>query len=377
MPRTGKLEITKDKQSKKWVINISAKLSKTGKKQRLKFSTKVAAEIHRKNLMLTLDSPRLKTFDENLLISAQYYKEIFQLYGFKGLDDACAEFTKQLERQNQSLNLKELIIQYKTSRGSDWSVGYKQTFEWAKKQLADLHNTPIHQLNAQHWHEWLPKWRKKRNYSAKSYNHLRTFLVTIFSLPSAIPAFPTNPIKPIPSAKIKRKEVVVATVEEVKNLLSEAQSNDPQLVPWFAIAFFSGLRPESELGKLDWADINFEEKWIRVGFGNKTDTKRFVDLSDNLTLWLKPYKKSKGRIQQTNHRKRKDKISKNIITWCRDISRHSYGSYLEAQARAEGKDSKSVVLANMGHHTTQTYEQHYRNARTGKEAAKYWAITPE
>ena len=305
MPRKAELSISKDKQSGKWVVNMSAKISMTGKRSRKKFDRKSEAEAFQKNLRATLSSPRLKKFDESLLETANYYEEAFQLYGFQNLAEACAKWLAELDRRNQSQTLSELIKDYKAKRGTEWSAGYLHTFEWAKKQLTPLHEMLISELDAHHWQMWLPDWRKQGNYAAKSFNHLRTFLVSIYSMPSAVATFPSNPIKSIPSAKIKRKEVSIATNEETKLLLQTALKQDPDLVPWFAIAFFAGLRPQSELSKLDWDDINFEEKWIRVGFGNKTDTKRFVDLEDNLILWLKPFKKKSGLIQQTNHRKRK------------------------------------------------------------------------
>lgn len=383
MPVVGKFEITKPKGSRKWLLNVSAKSSTTGKRQRLKFDTKAAAEEHRSKLLATIASPRLKHYDDKLLETANYYNETFQLFGFSGLAEACSAFAKQLDQTSAKISLLQLIKSYKTTRGADWSKGYVQTFEWAKKQLKDLHDRQVSELDATFWQEWLPLWRKRGGYAAKSFNHLRTFLVTIYSLPSAVASFPSNPVKVIPAAKIKKKEVVVATVSEVSALLLRAEKTDPEMVPWFAIAFFAGLRPESELSKLKWTDINFDEKWIRVGFGNKTDTKRFVDLSDTLAKWLAPHAEKSGKIQQTNHRKRKDAVvqgkegeSQPVLTWERDISRHTYGSNLEAQARSEGKDAKAIVLANMGHTMAQTFEQHYRNARTAKQAAEFWSISP-
>jgi integrase len=376
MPREGKLSITKDKQSGKWVVNVSAKLSKTAKRYRKKFTTKREAETFRSSLEATLRSPRLKNFDEERMISANYYHEAFQLYGFNGLDDACAAWLKELGRRQPSHTLGEQIKRYKDARGADWTEGYLVTFRWAQKQVAEFKDTPLSQLDAQHWQEWLPKWRKAGDYAAKSFNHLRSFLLSVYSMPEATAIFAANPLKAIPTAKTKAKEVAVASPEEVSNLLNHTLVEDSEMLPWFATAFFAGLRPGSELGKLDWSDINFDEKWIRVGFGNKTDTKRFVDLSDTLAAWLKPFAKAQGKIIQTNHRKRKDKLVKGILKWERDISRHSYGSYLEAQARADGKDSKAIVLQNMGHTMAQTFDQHYRNARTAKQAAKFWGIVP-
>ena len=251
------------------------------------------------------------------------------------------------------------------------------TFYWAKKQLASMQNTSILLLDARHWQTWLPQWKKTSNYSARSFNHLRSFLLSLYTMPSAVEVYPVNPLRAIPSAKVKKREVSIITNEEAQQLLSKAWKEDKELVPWFAIALFAGLRPELELGRLQWEDINFEEKWIRVGFGNKTDTKRFVDLEDNLALWLKPFSGKEGKIVVTNHRKRKDDISKPILTWKRDITRHTYGSNREAHMRAQGNDAKQKILDNMGHTMLTTFEQHYRNARTAKQAKDFWGMTPQ
>ena len=54
-----------------------------------------------------------------------------------------------------------------------------------------------------------------------------------------------------------------------------------------------------------------------------------------------------------------------------DISRHTYGSYLEGKY-----GDRNMVMANMGHTNFTTYEQHYRNARSPKEAECFWNIRP-
>lgn len=51
--------------------------------------------------------------------------------------------------------------------------------------------------------------------------------------------------------------------------------------------------------------------------------------------------------------------------------RHSYGSNLEAKYK-----DRNLVKENMGHTNFATYEQHYRNARTPKQAEEFWGIYP-
>jgi len=376
MIQKGTLAISRDTQSRKWLLNICATLSTTGKRSRKKFATKAEAEAYRNTLKEVLISQKSTDFDQELLQKAQYYDQAFQLHGYKNLAEACSAWIQELETRNTSHTLLDLIKHYRATRGGEWSAGSIQTFEWAKKKLKPFHHSLFSQLDAHHWHTWLPQWRQKGAYSARSFNNLRTFLMSLYSMPLAIESFFVNPIKAIPTMKPKKQEVSIVTNKEAKELLNKAWNEDREIVPWFAIALFAGLRPESELERLRWEDINFEEKWIRVGFGNKTDTKRFVDLEDNLIAWLKPLAKKSGKILVTNHRKRKDAISKPVLTWSRDITRHTYGSNLEAHMRAKGSDAKQKILDNMGHTMLSTYEQHYRNARTAKEAKEFWNIVP-
>jgi integrase len=95
-----------------------------------------------------------------------------------------------------------------------------------------------------------------------------------------------NPVDGLKRRKLRRKPVAVYSPEQVQVLLHSAWEHDREMVPFFAILIFAGLRPDedSEIGKLNWEDVNFQERWIRVGarFDNKTESKRFVPIEDNL-----------------------------------------------------------------------------------------------
>ena len=84
-----------------------------------------------------------------------------------------------------------------------------------------------------------------------------------------------------------------------------------------------------------------------------------------------------GRICPLNFRRKRRAIlvrpdGSLIAEWSeenRDISRHSYGSYLAAVATAD------QVREAMGHTDFTTFQRHYRNARTPEQAAEYWGLT--
>ena len=198
----------------------------------------------------------------------------------------------------------------------------------------------------------------------------------------------------VKARKIRRKHVPVYAVEQVQTLMSAAWEFDRELVPFFAIAIFAGLRPghkDSEIRNLKWEDVNFGERWIRVAtnFDNKTGTKRFVPIEDNLLLWLQPWVKSKKPVLPVNFVRRRRALVRGKYQspsgtpeekWqelvpfgeeVRDITRHTYGSYLDAKYR-----DRNMVMANMGHTNFKTYEQHYKNARSPQEADRFWGIVP-
>ena len=58
----------------------------------------------------------------------------------------------------------------------------------------------------------------------------------------------------------------VLTVEQTARLLEAAS---PEILPYIAIGAFAGLRA-SEIERLDWRDINFEENEIAVNSDNKS-----------------------------------------------------------------------------------------------------------
>jgi len=68
-------------------------------------------------------------------------------------------------------------------------------------------------------------------------------------------------------------------VKDVERLLRLVEEETPLMVPYFALAFFAGLRPTSEIGEMTWDNIDLEERIIRVVPSvAKTRRQRFVDI---------------------------------------------------------------------------------------------------
>jgi len=129
-----------------------------------------------------------------------------------------------------------------------------------------------------------------------------------------------------PRAPPKRLPYVMP-VGEVEKLMQWATANTPAMVPYYALALFAGIRPAGELQRLDWTDINVERREIFVSAASsKTHDERYVKMSDNLVVWLAPYRQASGLIFFSR------KLFQNMrhkagIRYEQDCFRHSYGSY--------------------------------------------------
>lgn len=378
-------------------MRVPAKLTDSGKVKREIFSSEKAAldrvEEIRKLQVESADAVRMA--GPKLIRSAVHYDDLFSLiYGFEGgLSEACEQFVRQLDERHRSISFGELVENFEEHHRSNWSKGYTGKWNWFKNHLEDILDRPVLDLDLLFWRSWLAKNAEKKTWKAKTYNEVAGILSSIWKDAVRQQLVERNPIEGVSRRKVQRKEVAVYSVEQVKTLLDCAWKHDREMVPYFAIAIFAGLRPDvhSEITKLDWGDVDFEHKQIRVGknFDNKTNTKRFVEMEENLLAWLEPWKNATGPVVPPNLVRRRRYLTRGkyqspkktpSTKWvelvpngeeARDITRHTYGSYLEAKYRDRDK-----VMANMGHLDTSTYEQHYRSVRSPQEAEDFWNIRP-
>ena len=209
--------------------------------------------------------------------------------------------------------------------------------------------------------------------------------------------------------KIKQEipdEISVLSPAEVQEVMRRALQMEPRLVPYLAIGIFAGLRPENELGRLDWDKINLKSRTITVtGKNAKTKKKRAVPISDNLAAWLETvpegeraggiyyYRRALRRVlgqeQAAKAEKRAEleaqaaregrKLSgptpdetpaPEVLRWGQDIMRHTFGSYRQAVIK-----NINQLCEEMGN-TPHIARTHYLDPPDAETAAEFWAITP-
>ena len=365
---------------KRWCLDISSEYSMTGSRRRLFFTTEEEAEEHCKSVKAAFKEgvALSKKICPRLSNDAMNWEEKFKMYDFASLHEACSAFEEIIIRQTGAKTFGFILDSYEEERGAGWSDRFKND-RWRvfRNHLSDLDDENASFLNHDFWKSWLTKIKKERNWSPVTFNDFLGMLRPIFESRAARDAHEHNPLRDIRAMKVPSKAPAVFMVPEAKAVLACAWDNDRELVPWFAVSMFAGLRPDSEIWSLRWEHIDFEEKWIKVVAGNKTDTQRYVDLEENLITWLMPFRKDKGLVcQKSGFTKRRRKVCQGyygdgeaLVEWKHDITRHSYCSYWAAQYQDLNK-----LRINAGHVDLKMFEQHYKNARTKKQAAEWHKI---
>lgn len=185
-----------------------------------------------------------------------------------------------------------------------------------------------------------------------------------------------NPCKRLDLARREAVEIEIYTPPQVARILSVAQKRNPQLVPFLAISFFCGIR-RAEILRLDWSAIDLHENFVKLPAAiTKTQQGRYIEISENCKAWLAPYAMDAGPLVPFTPdvlRKRLGvlKAIHKVVT-IKHGPRHSFASYWLA---LHGDINQLCLF--LGHDDPQTTFKHYAKAATKREAEKFWAIMPK
>lgn len=166
--------------------------------------------------------------------------------------------------------------------------------------------------------------------------------------------------------------VKVLSFEQVKTLLTTVYQKEKDLIPYFAIALFAGIRP-SEIDHLTYNDINFNSNTITVT-RTKTKKSRYVNMTDNLIRCLKPFKNSHTFVKPKKNFRRKFKgiIKQSKIVWVKDILRHTAASFMVPMY----KNDIFKVCEQLGN-TPSILNRHYHQGIPPDEVSRFWNYSIE
>ena len=228
----------------------------------------------------------------------------------------------------------------------------------------DFGSTPAHTMTTRD----LEKWFDAYNITGTNRDNYRRALVGFFEFAKKRKYTRSNPASELEKPILDDNLPEILTVEEVKRLMESAQKHRPDMVSYFALCIFAGLRP-AEANGFDINQIDFDAKLISVRPAvAKKRRQRFVDLQDNLGEWLLPYKTELAHFSRRGLLLVRDKAA---VAWAHDIMRHSYASYHLAKFEDAAKTS-----LQMGHLRPDVLFNHYRNMVRRTDAERFWSIVP-
>lgn len=188
-----------------------------------------------------------------------------------------------------------------------------------------------------------------------------------------------NPVAGLTRARENAAAPGIFTPQQTARWLQYVADRRPELLPFFAIGFFAGLRT-SEIEGLTWADIGTAAIRVRPEVA-KQRRQRMVPILPPLRRILAAYRQGGDRLSPPaaslvplRERARLIWTEKNMALagldfWPRNVMRHSYCTYRLAetqnigQVTLEAGNSADVLLT------------HYRALATPQDAKKYFKIS--
>jgi integrase/recombinase XerD len=245
----------------------------------------------------------------------------------------------------------------------------------------EFQQVAIHEVTA----DKIDGWLRRLEGGPVNRNNYRRLLSVLFSFAIKRRYALKNPVADVEVANVEVVKPGILTIDEARGLLEAAT---PDFAPVIALGLFAGLRPESEIWRLEWHHVDLEERLIEINKSKNVASHRHVRISDNLLAWLKPHAKKKGpitlanepyfrRMRETRERaaaamEQKNLSAKNLREWPSDCLRHSYASCHYAAFK-----NAADTAEQLGHGgNLQMFFRHYRNRIKEADALAFWQILP-
>jgi len=274
----------------------------------------------------------------------------------------------------------EKYLKFQETQVREYSLNdYRRTVNTFKEFIGA--ETLVGQINYSDIERFLNSKRSKdgsRKAAKRTWNNNRKGLSRFFSWCAERPQqfIQSNPIDDIKALREEKSDPKAMTSAQAEELMRFVEANHPDLVRFFSLALFAGIRPTrtfGELGKIEDVSINGS---IRITAAtSKTSRSRNVTIMPNLRAWLDKFP---GEIFPANSSKRISEIKDRFGIGCKtdstnkDILRHTFcsmsinregGSF--TQTAQEAGNSESILRRD-----------YVSSETTREDATKFWNIFP-
>lgn len=361
----------------------------TGKRVRRLFKTKTAANGFADDLAVkaaNLGNQRAALLTDSVLRDAAEAWKLVEPLGISLLDVA-KDYASRAAYRRQNVTIRSLVDGFIESHRLRGSSDIHQKV--LKSRLGKFAEAFGEASACDVGKSEITAWVNRLKAAPATINNAIREVRSLFAWATEQGFVPENPIASTRDLrrKVVRPEPGILTVQEFSSLLCSAH---PDVLPYFALAGFAGIRPD-ELLRLEWKHIRFEEGLIEVkGENAKTSERRLVKIEPALAAFLTPFAGHTGKICPPSWRRlfretrravgfgkpgtetaEEKSLGINLKEWPDDALRHSFASY----HLAAFNDAAQTAL-QMGHRGTATLFQHYRALVKPAEALRWWKLLP-
>jgi integrase len=359
-----------------WCLNVPAKWSDNGKRQRLYFETLEQAEgeilsIRQRKLSF---GQTLEQMDQAFASEAVAARRLLDGTGISLLDAAktALEIHRQRSASTPFRSLFDAYLAKIAKRSAKHTTAMRQT----RDRFPALHEVLACDITPKLLDELLlPLPPASRDLTLR---HWRS----VFRYGIKREYVRSNPVERLDFAGSRPHEVEIYDVAEVEALLKDALEHDLGLVPFYTLGCFCGIRPEGEIEALEWRYVHTKARKPHVSIPatvSKVRKFREVDLPSNAVAWLKEYQNRSGSMEgkivpwahEVLRNRRKASAERAGVKWIQDGMRHSFASYWLPIHHELDR-----LLHQLGHTDKATFSKHYHSGIPRSEAAKFWKIKP-
>jgi integrase len=387
MPATFRFDVRKDnsRATSPWWVDIPARYSETGKRQKRFFPTKEHAkgEVQRLKARVEKHGTGSKLLapatEENAARAVELLKA--EGVGDSQLAAIVLEYIERKREREKSVTLLECWNSYITEKVKEGKrPAHIKNLERTRKRFAPLHSKMLPDITRQDLADCMVG--LSASYHNLTLRELRSVLN--YAMKGELEWLSANPAEKISFIVRKLGEVEIYTPSEIEKLFKTCRETDFELIPALVMMTFCGVRPAHENGeivRLKWKHLFIHDTEPRIEVSTivaKKDRRRQITLRPTPLSWLSWWTHNGGNPEGMIVKKPDEPFRDALqalfkraeVERIQDGLRKTFASYL---AKAETKD---IAIKELGHSGGELLDRHYRTDVTMAEAKAFWAILP-
>ncbi len=325
------------------------------------------------------------------------------------LADVLRDFRDRWKQSQSSVTVEAAVESYHAAKQAEGlrSLSTKTLWQRCGRFAADFAGRPVSSITTAEISDWilslraLPPGEQRTPRPAKSLKPLglegkrnyRMAIHGLFNFAKARGWVKVNPVSDAARPKPRPKQPGILRPADVARLLHAMETEAPEILPFWSVRFFAGIR-EQEALRLDWSMVNLTEGEIHLpGTITKTYQPRTIKIEPALAAFLKPHARRDGPLCSLTDTARRYRLGKAVAklraedakaeeagedarhfpaSIPKNAARHSFATYHLMQFRHAGE-----TALQLGHGGSPALlHRHYKGIATAAEAKAFWSIRP-